>query len=82
MWYPHTASALPPACITSIEAHGNGLGCSLEDAYYSLGALTLLNAKDELQTKALCGLAAAQLSSMDANITAAFHAADILNTCR
>jgi hypothetical protein len=54
----------------------------LEDAYYSLGALTLLNAKDELQTKALCGLAAAQLSSMDANITAAFHAADILNTCR
>ena len=67
------ATLLPAKC------HGT---CRLEDAHYGVGALLLLGGKDELQTEALCSLAAAKLSSANATVTEAWQAADIAASCR
>ena len=55
---------------------------SLEDTQYGVGALILLGAKDELQMKPLCSLAAAKLSCAEATVTEAWQAADVEHSCR
>lgn len=55
---------------------------SLEDAYFGVGALTLLGAKGELQAKALCSLAASELAKEAVDVAIAFYAAHILGVAQ
>ena len=56
--------------------------CSLSDAYYGSGALTLLGAEGDIKAEAICPLAEAELGKATLDMESAFFASHVLKRGR